>query len=130
MDITIDGITIMMGKNYGGEMYRKGGMICEVAPWEASGCPITLDICICPDGTILKRSWKWVGNANFYLHTYSEAKDVDVTPEMQDTVSGLFSGRIKVDGVKLAVGASVQDICPIDVEAEEKRINKKIYLNR
>lgn len=134
MKITIEkengdkGTTIEMGKDYKSEMYRPGGMICQVAPWGSDGCTITLHICICPDGEILTRSWEWGGTENSYLHTFDHPEDVEVTPEMQETVSGLFSGRIKVEGIKISVGASVQEICPIDLEAEEARIGKKIYL--
>ena len=48
--------------------------------------------------------------------------------KMIDTVNGLFSGRILFEGVKIAVGKSVLDICPVDVEREERLIGKKIYL--
>jgi hypothetical protein len=128
MKITIEGHEINMGKIYGAEMYRKGGMICYVAPWESSGCPITLEICICSDGTILKRSWDWDGDANHYLHTKASKKDITVTPEMTDAVSGLFSGRILIDGVKISVGASVQEICPVDIKSEEAKTGNKIYI--
>lgn len=63
-----------------------------------------------------------------YLHSVSGSKNVNVTPEMRATVAGIFSGRIKIEGMKIAVGASVQDICPIDVVAEEKRTGKEIFL--
>jgi len=136
MEITIKGeygrpdITIKIGTEYGSEMYRKGGMICRVAPWSSSGCPITLSICICPDGAILKRAWDWVttSGTNPYLHAISKQEDVEVTDAMRDTVGGLFSGRILVDGVKIAVGASVQEICPIDLEKEEQVVGKKIFV--
>jgi hypothetical protein len=120
-------VTIDMGTR-DGEMYRAGGMICSIAPWACTGCPITLKICICPDGDILIRSWDWNGDANQYLHTSDNPADVNVTPTMRETVAGLFSGRIKINGIKIPVGESVQDICPIDLAAEEKRINSKIYL--
>lgn len=121
-------VTIEMGEKYGSEMYRVGGMICNVSPWGSSGCPITLEMCICPDGEILVRSWEWSGGTNHYLQTLSKPEEVMVTPQMKDTVSGLFSGRIKIDGIKIAVGKTVQDICPIDLETEEKRVGHQIYL--
>jgi hypothetical protein len=128
MEINIKGHTITMGQRYCQEMYRPGGMICSVSPWGSSGCPITLKICICPDGDILVRSWNWDGGDNPYLHVDVIFEDyIDVTPEMRDTVSGLFSGRIKIEGIKIAVGASVQKICPIDMEVEEAKIGKKIF---
>jgi hypothetical protein len=50
------------------------------------------------------------------------------TAEQIDTVNGLFSGRIKFEGLKIAVGGTVQRICPIDLQREEKLTGKKIYL--
>jgi hypothetical protein len=128
LEVKIQGITIDFGRKHG-DMYRRGGMICTAAPWESSGCPITLNICICPDGESLHRGWEWSGDSNTYLHSITKAEAVEVTQEMQNTISGLFSGRILVDGVKIAVGSSVQQICPIDHEKEESLIGRKIYLN-
>ena len=50
------------------------------------------------------------------------------TEAQADTVNGLFSGRIKFEGLKLAVGSTLQRICPIDLQREEKLIGEKIYL--
>ncbi len=119
--------TIITGQRYGKEMYRHGGMLCKVAPWSTE-CPLTLDICICPDGEILIRDWNFSGDANAYLHTTDRKEDVTVTPEMEATIAGLFSGRILIDGLKIAVGSSVQAICQINLKEEEKRIDKKIYI--
>lgn len=109
-------------------MYVEGGMICDISPWGASGIPLRLSICICPDGGILHRGWEWSQNTNYYLHTNDKTEELKVTPEMIDTVNGLFSGRIKFNDLKIAVGGTVQDICPINIEEEEKKIGQKIYL--
>lgn len=109
-------------------IYTEGGMICRISPW-ATIIPLVLDICICPDGDILHRGWEW-GKANFYLHTDDDPKFVFVTEEMTNTVSGLFSGRIEYKGLNLAIGKSVQEICPINIAKEEELIGRKIYLNR
>lgn len=109
-------------------MYVKGGIICGISPWGARGIPLRLYICICPDGGIIHRGWEWSNDMNYYLHTYDRREDVEVTPEMIDTVSGLFSGRIKFNGLKIAVGGTVQKICPINVKAEEEKIGQTIYL--
>lgn len=101
--------------------------------------PLRLTIAIRADGSIAFRSWEFIKKSpNGYLHTYEySVKQCEEnkfftpfipTPEQIDTVNGLFSGRIKFDGLKLAVGGSVQDICPIDVRCEEKLIGQKIYL--
>lgn len=109
-------------------LYVPGGMICNICPWGALKIPLTLSICICPDGDILHRGWSWSNDTNYYLQTNTKSEDVSVTPEMLDTVAGLFSGRITVDDLVIPVGKTVQEICPIDVSAEEKKIGKKIYL--
>ena len=122
-DITID------MRNRSEKVHEAGGMICKVAPWAASGCPITLGICICPSGEILIRGWEWNGGGGPYMHVKNlSLEEINATPEMRETVNGLFSGRIKVEGIKIAVGASVQRVCPIDLEAEEARTGKTIYL--
>lgn len=129
MKLIIEGIEVDTFRR-DSEVYVPGGMICEIAPWQSSGCPLTMGICICPDGRILFRGWNWNGSANCYLHTRSKPSEVQVTEKMAETVAGLFSGRILVEGIRVPVGATVQEICPIDVAAEEMRIGRKIYLNR
>ena len=47
---------------------------------------------------------------------------------MIDTVSGLFSERILYEGLHIPIGATVQEICPINIKREEELIGKKIYL--
>lgn len=92
------------------------------------GIPIRLHIAIRKNGDIAFRSWDWTDRENHYLHLLWGFEG-EPTENQIDTVNGLFSKRIKFDGtLKLAVGATLQDICPIDVEAEEKKIGKKIYL--
>lgn len=110
------------------EQYQPGAMIASVAPWSTSGCPLTLEIAICPDGTILHRGWSWCNNANAYLHTHANAHDVTVTQAMAETLAGLWSGRLKIDGIKIAVGASCQRICPINLTDEETKSGHAIYL--
>ena len=108
-------------------VYEAGSMMCAVSPWGASDIPLTLNIAITPGGAILHRGWSWdaVGH---YLHTKDSPEDVTVTPEMQATIEGLFSGRITVDGVKVGVGRTVQQICPLNLTAEEARTGAKISL--
>lgn len=120
-------VTINLGRQ-DKEVYVRGGLCCHISPWGYSGVPLELGLCICPDGGILHRGWEWGGDRNPYLHTNEKREDINVTPEMIDTVNGLFSGRYDVDGLKIAVGGTVQGICPINVRAEEKKIGKTIYL--
>lgn len=108
------------------EGYKKGDLICKVSPWCFQKMPLTLEIAIRADGSIAFRRWDF-SRANEYLHT-NEGADFNPTQEQIDTVNGLWSGRIKFEGLNLAVGASLQEICPIDVEKEEKAIGEKIYL--
>ena len=111
------------GQENGEPIFQKGDIICSVAPF--FGVPLVLGVAIRNDGKLIFRSWMW-GNGNHYLHT--SEKDIIPTEEQIDTVSGLFSGRIKFEGIKIAVGASVQKICPIDLKKEEEKVNRKIYL--
>lgn len=111
------------GQEKGEPIYQKNDIICSVAPF--FGIPLVLELAIRTDGNLIFRSWMW-GNGNHYLHT--SEKDIIPTEEQIDTVSGLFSGRIKFEGIKIAVGASVQKICPIDLKKEEEKVNRKIYL--
>ena len=113
----------------------QGSMECRVHP--VFGLPLVLEILITPNGEIIHRGYEWDnsrGYTNTYLHIseYSELiwGKVIPTKEMTKTLSGLFSGRIKIDGLKIAVGTMLQNLCPIDLEEEEKRIGKKIYLHR
>lgn len=117
--------------------YTPGDLICYVSPFGYS-LPLELRISIRADGSIAFRSWAFTQTANPYLHTTeksAEALKGDLfsqpftpTAEQIDTVNGLFSGRIKFEGLKLAVGATVQRICPIDVKREEDLVGHKIYL--
>ena len=117
------------------EGYKAGDIICGVRPFHS--IPLTLFIAIRRTGEIIFRDWSWTSeNSNNYLHVCGGYDGVnlyrerygDSTPEQRDTVSGLFSGRIKFDGLKLAVGATLQHLCPVDVKREEELTNKKIYL--
>lgn len=133
-NVELDGLTkgdytIDTNRKFGG--YQADDLICYVNPFFA--IPLRLEIAIRTDGSIIFRSWAW-GSGSNYLHTNEEpASETPLIPFVPtqaqiDTVNGLFSGRIKFDGVKLAVGASVQKICPIDVRREEELTGNKIYL--
>lgn len=57
-----------------------------------------------------------------------DQNSVRPTQAQIDTVNGLWSGRLRWEGLKIAIGGSVQHICPIEIEAEEARTGDKIYL--
>ena len=117
--------------------YTPGDLICYISPF-APSIPLRLSIAIRADGSIAFRSWTFTDGVNGYLHTleHSAAQCAEnkfsspfvPTSEQIDTVNGLFSGRIRFEGLKLAVGATVQDICPIDVQREEELVGHRIYL--
>lgn len=111
------------------EEYEKNDLICFVNPFLE--LPLRLNIAINTAGKIKFRSWEWVPNksANTYLHTFKKPEEFTATEQQIETVNGLWSGRIKFDGLKIAVGATVQEIAPINVESEEEKLNKKIFLN-
>lgn len=124
--------TVELNRNM--DEHRPGDLICYTCPF--FGMPLLLEIAIRADGSIGFRSWNWdTSRGNAYLHT-SETADKDSifcfspTKQQIDTVNGLFSGRIKWEGLKLSPGATLQAICPINVEREEQLIKKRIYLNQ
>lgn len=125
--------TLDTDRKYDGWKERKptredGDILCHIQPF--LGIPLTLNIAIRKDGSLFFRSWEWNGGGNNYLHTMDTLPPhlLDREPpteEQIDTVNGLFSGRIKFEGLKLPVGASLQEICPIDVKKEEKKSGKR-----
>lgn len=121
------------------EGYEDGDLICYVHPF--FNMPLRLEIAIRKTGELVFRSWNWEnGGTSLYLQTdeisekeYKEIgseypKPFIPTMEQIGTVNGLFSGRITFDGLKLAPGASLQKICPINVKREEEITGNKIYL--
>ena len=131
-----DEYTVDLGRKM--EAYIPGDLICYISPF-APNIPLRLEIAIRADGSIAFRSWSFAAGANNgYLHTAERSAEecegrafvipFIPTDAQVDTVNGLFSGRIKFEGLKLAVGASVQHICPIDVKREEKLVGHPIYL--
>lgn len=108
------------------EGYKPGDLICFV--WPFFKVPLMLEIAIRADGTLAHRGWDWQMGDNNYLHTDEKKENFIPTKEQIDTVNGLFSGRIVYRGLKLAVGGTVQSICPIDVKREEELIGKKIFV--
>jgi hypothetical protein len=118
------------------EGYETGDLICFVQPF-GSNLPLMLEIAIRKNGEMAFRSWGWSGRGNQYLHT-EETAAIDPerpftqpfipTPEQIETVNGLFSGRITFEGLRLSPGASLQRVCPVDVQAEEARVGKNIFL--
>ena len=124
--------TIDTERPFGG--YKEGDLLCCITPF--FDVPLTLEIAIEKGGDVRFRKWDWNGEGNRYLHTHEKPAHncrpgeipFNPTAEQIDTVNGLFSGRIKFEGLKLPVGATLQKLCPIDVSAEEKKIGKRIYL--
>ena len=107
------------------EGYKSGDIICGITPF--FGIPLQLEIAIRDTGELIFRSWNWIKGENGYLHLISYSGD-QPTQNQFDTVAGLFSNRIPFEGLELPPGSTLQKLCPIDIEAEEKRIGKKIYL--
>lgn len=105
---------------------KAGDLICFVHPF--FGIPLQLQIAIRKDGSLVFRSWSWVLEHNHYLHTSDNLDMFSPTLQQVDTVNGLFSGRIRFEGLKLDVGASVQALCKIDVKKESSLIGRPIYL--
>ena len=115
------------------EGYYRGDLICTVSPF--SRIPLTLEIAIRNNGPLIFREWRFEKTVNPYLHTREKASkknmfDIIFIPtQMQvDAVNGLFSGRIKFEGLRLSPGGTLQAICPIDVKYEEFLNKQRIYL--
>jgi hypothetical protein len=100
-------------------------------PWNIEGLDVTLHVAIGTNGNI-KYVWSFDRKrANNYLHLdedYAEYNQkVAVTDKMMETIEGLFSGRIKIDGLRISVGATAQ-LRRLNLEEEEKRCGQSIYL--
>lgn len=107
--------------------YEKGDIIIHGTPFTT--LPLELELAIRQNGSLAFRSWDWVYGTNRYFHIPDwQRKDLQPTDAQCDTVAGLFSGRIKFEGLKIEVGGTTQQVCPIDLEREEARIGKTIYL--
>lgn len=119
------------------EGYKLGDLVCTVCPFGYE-LPLQLELAIRADGSMAFRKWSFVPESIPYLHTAEKPeaecsgnpylRPFKPTAEQVDTVNGLFSGRIKFEGLKLSVGGSVQHICPINVEQEENMTGKRIFL--
>lgn len=106
--------------------YEEGDLIMRGTPFVPM--PLELEIAIRKDGHLIFRAWQWVDGTNPYFHAPSFLTGFEPTETQRETVAGLFSGRIKFEGLKIAIGGTTQNICPIDLEAEEARIGKVLYL--
>lgn len=113
------------------EGFEEGDLIISGNPFDGTGqVPIELELGIRKNGEIIFRKWK-LSDVGPYFHTGARIVDRNftATEEQTNTVSGLSSGRLKFDGLKLKIGASVFKICPFDQEKEEKMLGEDIYLN-
>lgn len=126
----LESYTVDTDRKFGG--FEIGDMICHICPF--LGVPLQLEMAIRKDGTLHFRAWTWVQECNSYLHTREVAQSenpfvrpFEATQEQRDTVAGLVSGRIKFEGLKLAVGKTVLDVTKPDFDAEEKRTGKQMY---
>lgn len=113
--------------------HQPGELFCCCHPF--FGVPLRLTLKIYKDGRIGFHSWEWVEPYVIHnpvlhtcFHTKDELENYQATQEQIDTVSGLFSGRIDFEGIRLCPGATLQRVCPIDLEREEKLVGRKIYL--
>lgn len=105
-----------------------GDIICYCHPF-SSDLPLKLKIAIRINGDIIFMGWEFYYDRNHYLHTDYTSNDIKPTSEQVDTVNGLWSGRIRFEGLKLAVGKSLCDLCTINIKREEELIGRRIYLN-
>lgn len=118
------------------EGYEKGDLVISGNPFSSDLFPLSLQLAIRINGDIIFRSWSFSTSANSYFHTNEKSEKncnefapaFKATPEQIDIINGLFSGRITYEGLKIAIGDSIQHICPINIKKEEKLTGNKIYL--
>ena len=124
---------IDLDRKFGG--YEKGDIICSCCPFGGTSLKsLNLEIAIRRTGEIIFRGWGFGGNGNPYLHVYESDEErkrmrEEATQEQRDTVSGLLSGRIAFEGLKLLPGTTLQEVCPVDIKREEELTGKRIYLS-
>lgn len=118
---------IDLHREFGG--YKKGDLIICGMPFDCTGrFPLRLELAIRTDGSLVFRSWDFSTPANGYFHTGETPETFAATKEQIETVSGLFSGRIRFEGLRLAIGATVLKVCPVNIVVEETKTGEKIYL--
>ena len=126
-EIEFEGKTFEIDTERSSEGYEEGDLICRCTPFYS--VPLKLEIAIRANGDLIFREWSWnLNNQNPYLHTSEKPNEFIPTQAQCETVNGLWSGRIRFEGLNLSVGGTVQDICPINAEREEQLLNKKIFL--
>ncbi len=125
-----DGDDYEINPNRKADVIPKGCIFLYGCPFAEMGFPVVLRIAISPDGTILFNGWDFCGSGCLYFHVekwslpyYLRQKP---TKKQAETISGLFSGRIKWEGIRLLIGMTPQEVCPIDIEAEAARWGKKV----
>lgn len=84
---------------------KRGDFIRYVQPWIQ--IPLCLEFAIRTDGGLVFPSWAFTTRGNYYLHTNEKPENLKATPKQCDTISDLWSGRIRFAGLKIAVGATV-----------------------
>lgn len=112
------------------EPYQPVSIVLCGCPFARMGLYTMLTLAIQPDGSIAFRGWKeekyciaeYFSLGAFYSEAFSP------TQSQRDTMAGLFSGRIRWEGLRILIGMMPQKICPIDIEAEEKRLGKKAII--
>lgn len=118
--------------------YDRGSIRCIIAPWMLVEPNMTLTFDIRRDGSMQFFSWEYVNReANNYLHadwlTQYDHKNgrLVATPAQKETVLGLWSGRLRFEGLKLPVGRTLMEVAGLlreDFAAEEARCGHKILL--
>jgi hypothetical protein len=128
IDITID-LQSNQRTVYPGACPNSLFLVCK--PWDIDNLNIYLKIAIDTEGRL---TYVWTtesSEANHYLHLdctyFKENNKVEKTDAMMETIEGLFSGRIKIDNYKVAVGGTAQ-VKPLNLEREEEKIGKQIFL--
>lgn len=118
--------------------FDRGSIRCFVAPWSNDGPLFTLKFDIRRDGSMQFFTWEYSNTeANNYLHADWDAQydhkngRLVATPAQKETVLGLWSGRLRFEGLNLPVGRTLMEVAGLlreDFAAEEARCGHKILL--
>lgn len=108
------------------EPYTPLSLMIYGNPFANIGLGVLLGLAIHTDGTILFRGWELNQHATspYFYPTKDCPQSMQLTQKQKDTVAGLFSGRILFEGLRLLIGSQIQQLCPVNIEAEARRFHK------
>ncbi|SFQ61864.1 hypothetical protein SAMN05421670_3005 [Psychrobacillus psychrotolerans] len=131
-----DEYVVDINRKFGG--HEKGDIVIIGSPLSHShDVPLELELAIRIDGTIIFRGWRFVDPqlASRYFRYFNfkeligiqDGPEITPTPAQCETVAGLFSKRIRFEGLRLYLGRRICKICPFDIDVESKKVGRQLY---